>query len=213
MLDLRSEYLERGDRTIGWKLGFGAPVWLDRFGLTGPLVGFLPESRRHHPGSTVSCEGWANPVAEPEIAVYLGRDVDDPDLAADAIVAVGPAIELADIDAPPEDIGDVLAGNIFHRAVILGEPDPGRAGGEVGGLQARVSRDGAEMADTSDPEVLTGDIVAILGHAAALLGAAGETLRAGEVVIMGSVTPPLPVQPGNEVSFELAPFAAISVRV
>jgi 2-keto-4-pentenoate hydratase len=69
------------------------------------------------------------------------------------------------------------------------------------------------VADTTDIEALTGEIVTTLGHAAALLGAAGETLRAGEVVIMGSVTPPLPVQPGNEISFELAPLAPISVRV
>jgi 2-keto-4-pentenoate hydratase len=60
---------------------------------------------------------------------------------------------------------------------------------------------------------LTGGIVTILSHAAALLDAAGETLRAGEVVIMGSVIPPVPVQPGNEISFELAPLAPISVRV
>ena len=213
MLEHRSEYLDRGESTIGWKLGFGAPVWLEKLGLTGPLVGFLPESRQHHPGATVSCQGWVRAVAEPEIAVYLGHDVDDPARAAEAISGLGAAIELADIDAPPEDIGDVLAGNIFHRAVILGEPDPGRAGGDIGGLRARVTRDGTEMADTTDIEALTGGIVTILGHAAALLGAAGETLRAGEVVIMGSVTPPLPVQPGNEISFELAPLAPISVRV
>jgi 2-keto-4-pentenoate hydratase len=55
MLEHRSEYLDRGESTIGWKLGFGAPVWLEKLGLTGPLVGFLPESRQHHPGATVSC--------------------------------------------------------------------------------------------------------------------------------------------------------------
>jgi 2-keto-4-pentenoate hydratase len=182
-------------------------------GLTGPLVGFLPESRQHHPGATVSCQGWVKAVAEPEIAVYLGHDVDDPARAAEAISGLGSAIELADINAPPEDIGDVLAGNIFHQAVILGEPDPGRAGGDISGLRARVTRDGSEVADTSDIEELTGGIVTILSHAAALLDAAGETLRAGEVVIMGSVIPPVPVQPGNEISFELAPLAPISVRV
>jgi len=213
MLQRRAELIDRGERTIGWKLGFGAPVWLERFGLNGPLVGFLPESRRHRPGATVSCRGWVNPVAEPEIAVYLGRDVDDPARSAAAISGMGAAIELADVDPPPEDIGNVLAGNIFHRAVILGEVDPTRSSGDVAGMRARVRRDASELADTTDLEGLTGDIVTSLCHAAALLGGVGERLRAGEVVIMGSVIPPIPVQPGDEITFELAPLAPISVRV
>jgi 2-keto-4-pentenoate hydratase len=126
---------------------------------------------------------------------------------------LGAAIELADVDPPPEDIGDVLAGNIFHRAVILGEPDPTRTDGGVAGLRARVARGSSELVDTSDLETLTGEIVSILGHAAALLRSVGESLRAGEVVIMGSVVPPIPVRPGDEITFELAPMAPISVRV
>ncbi|MDP9494339.1 MAG: hypothetical protein M3P87_03780 [Actinomycetota bacterium] len=211
MLGLRSEHLGKGDRTIGWKLGFGSPFWLEKFRLDGPLVGFLPASRRHESGAIVSCRGWVNPVAEPEIAVHLGRDVDNPALAADAISGLGPAIELADVDPPPEDIGDVLAGNIFHRAVILGEPDPSRSA--AAGMRARITQGSSEVADTTDLEILTGEIVSILGHAAALLQAAGETFHAGEVVIMGSVVPPIPVRPGDEITFELAPLLPISVRV
>jgi 2-keto-4-pentenoate hydratase len=213
MLDRRSEHLEKGDPTIGWKLGFGAPVWLEKFGLTGPLVGFLPASRRHEPGAIVSCRGWANPVAEPEIAIYLGSDVDDPASAGDAISGLGPAIELADVDPPPEDISDVLGGNIFHRAVIFGDQDPSRTAGATAGMRARVTKGPLQVADTADLESLTGEIVSILGHAAALLQSAGETIRAGEVVIMGSVIPPIPIRPDDLITFELSPLAPITVRV
>lgn len=213
MLGLRSEHLARGDRAIGWKLGFGAPFWLEKFALDGPLVGFLPASRRHEPGAMVSCEGWANAVAEPEIAVYLSDDVVDPAMVTAAISGMGPAIELADVFPPPGDIADVLGGNIFHRAVILGAPDPSRRDGDAGGMRARVIRGPSQVADTTDLESLTGPIVATLAHAAELLLAAGETLRAGEVVIMGSVVPPIPIQPGDTVTFDLSPLLPISVRV
>lgn len=213
MLELRAEHLERGEETIGWKLGFGAPAWLEKFGLSGPLVGFLPESTRHDPGATVSCEGWVNPVAEPEIAIYIGRDVDDPAHAEEAISGMGAAIELADVDPPPEDIGDVLAGNIFHRAVILGEADPTRADGKATGLRARVHKNREEIADTTGLETLTGELVTILRHAAGLLDAAGEKLRVGQVVILGSVIPPVRVEPGDEITFEPAPLPPTSVRV
>jgi 2-keto-4-pentenoate hydratase len=210
MLSYRSEHLARDDAGIGWKLAFGAPSWLEKFGLAGPLVGFLPRSTRHEPGAEVSCEGWVNPVAEPEIAVHLGGDVDDPSRASRAISGLGAAIELADVDSPPEEIGKVLAGNVFHRALILGEPQSGVA---VAGMRARVHKNGGEVADTTDLESLTGEVASILGHAAALLEAAGERMRAGEVVIMGSVIPPISIQPGDEVTFELNPFDPISVKV
>lgn len=213
MLAQRSDVLESGGRTIGWKLGFGAPAWLEKFNLSGPLLGFLPESRSRPPGATVSCEGWVRAVAEPEIAVHIGRDVDDPTRAIGAVSGLGAAIELADVDPPPDDLEDTLAGNIFHRAVILGEPDPGLSPLDVGMLRARVHVNGVEVADTTDLETLTGNLGDILGHAAALLASAGERLRAGEVVIAGSVVPPIEISPGSEVSYELSPLSPVTVRV
>ena len=213
MLDRRSRLLAGGSRMIGWKLGFGAPGWLDKFGLTGPLVGFLPESSRREPGATVSCRSWVNPVAEPEIAVYLGSDVEEPERVADSISGLGAAIELADVHSPPDDIREVLEGNIFHRAVVLGRPDYSRVGGGVAGLRARITNNGSEIANTADLEALTGGIVPILRHCAGLLLASGEGLRAGEVVIAGSVVPPIPIRTGDNVTFELAPLPPISVVV
>jgi 2-keto-4-pentenoate hydratase len=213
MLARRAELIDGGDAAIGWKLGFGAPTWLGKFGIPGPVVGYLPESRRHSPGSTVSVQGWENPVAEPEIALHIGSDVDDPDRAAEAVSAVAPAIELADVHPPPENIADVVAGNIFHRGVILGEPDPSRAGADITGLEAHITRDGTEEAVVTELEALTGELVSTLAHTARLLNAFGEGLRAGEVVIMGSVIPPIQISTGTEIGFRLEPLPTITVSV
>jgi 2-keto-4-pentenoate hydratase len=213
MLEERSRLIARGERMIGWKLAFGSPERLQEFELDGPLVGFLPESNVRPSGATISCRGWVNPVAEPEIAVYLGDDVDHPDQIAKSIAGLGAAIELADVDPPPADLVEVLAGNIFHRAVVLGARDISRVGGNVTGLRARITRNHSEIAAPPDLEAQTGNIVSILGHVAGLLLAAGERLGAGEVVIAGSVVPPIRVQPGDQISFELSPLAPIAVHV
>jgi 2-keto-4-pentenoate hydratase len=213
MLQARTAALRHGERPIGWKLAFGAPTFLERFGLTGPVIGFLTDAGLRPDGSEVPTIGWTRAVAEPEIAAHFGKDVDDlADIEA-AIVALGPAIELADIDTPPEDIGAALAGNVYHRAVVLGEADRGRAGAVVDGLTGRVSRDGEVVAEIDDLEALTGPFLDILRHTGALLQAAGETFRAGEVVILGSVVPPLAVEPGQQIHFEVTSMAPISVRV
>jgi 2-keto-4-pentenoate hydratase len=213
MLQARSAALRRGERPIGWKLAFGAPTFLERFGLTGPVIGFLTDAGLRPDGSEVPTIGWTRAVAEPEIAAHIGMDVDDlADIEA-AIVALGPAIELADIDTPPDDIGAALAGNVYHRAVVLGEADRERAGAVVDGLTGRVYRDGEVVAEIDDLEALTGPFLDILRHTAALLQAAGETFGAGEVVILGSVVPPLAVEPGQQIQFEVTSMSPISVRV
>lgn len=214
MLALRAERLAAGQSAVGWKLAFGAPASLDRFGLSSPLVGFLMDATTQPSPGTVSCAGWWHPVAEPEIAVHIGTDLENGsgDVAG-AIAGLGAAIELADVHPPPEDIETILAGNIFHRGVVLGEPDPARSGGIRDGLRARVFCNEIEVANTFDLESLTGDLVEIVGHCAELLSLAGGRIAAGDVVIIGSIVPPLTIEPGQTISFELEPLPAISVRV
>ena len=52
-------------------------------------------------------------IVESEVAVELGDD-------ARSIVALLPAIELADPPDLSTDLEQILAGNIFHRAVAFG---------------------------------------------------------------------------------------------
>jgi 2-keto-4-pentenoate hydratase len=180
------------------------------------VVGYLTDASVVASGGEVAIGDWTRPVAEPELAVHLDRDLPGDGDAAGvraAIAAVAPAIELADVDLPPDDLEVVLAGNVFHRAVVLGEPDPARRGGDVTGLEATVRIDGIEVARVIELEDLTGTVVAVVAHLSRLLADQGETMRAGDVVICGSVVPPLPLKPGSIVEFELTPMLPISVRV
>jgi 2-keto-4-pentenoate hydratase len=155
------------------------------------------------------------PVAEPEIAVHIGSDLPgggDRAAAAAAIAALGPAIELADADLPFEDPEAILKGNIFQRHVLLGERDPSRAGGITSGLSARVYRRDAEVAQTANPEAATGKVVDIVRHVADLLAAFDERLSAGDVIIAGSVTPPILVEADETgMGYALEPIGRISV--
>jgi 2-keto-4-pentenoate hydratase len=211
----RRARIAAGEAPLGWKVGFGAPAMMEKLKITAPLVGFLMQRALIAPGGSASLAGWVKPVAEPEIAVHIGRDLPgggDHAAAAAAIAALGPAIELADADLPFEDPEAILKGNIFQRHVILGEPDASRAGGSTAGLTARVFRRDAETARTSDPEAATGKIVGIVRHVADLLTAFGELLAAGDVIIAGSVVPPLLIEPDEpSVAYALDPLGRISV--
>jgi len=80
------------------------------------------------------------------------------------------------------------------------------------GLLGRVLRNGTEVATTSDPQAATGELVDIVRHVADLLSAFGERLRAGQIIITGSIVPPLWVEAGEEIAFQLDPIGAVSVR-
>ena len=210
----RGDSISAGQEALGWKAGFGAPASRQRFGLDGPLVGYMTDASVLDDGAEVDISGWGRAVAEPEIFVLLGADIPvggGVEAARDAIASLGPAIELANIQPPPEDVEEILAGNIFHEGVVLGTPDPGHRGADLSGLEARVTLDGEELHRTTLLEDLTGRLVEVVAHLSDLLAGHGEAMRAGEVVICGSVVPPIDLAPGNTVGFELHPMRRISV--
>ena len=214
----RRELLDSGRKPLGWKLAFGGPAAMERLHTNAPLVGFLMQDALVPSGATLSVDGWTKPAAEPEITVHLGRDLSagaDDATARAAIAGLGPAIEVADVDHPSEDVEGTLAGDIYQRHIIVGRSDPARAGGILDGLNAQVLRKESEIANITDPQALqalTGDLIDIVRHTANLLGAFDESLRAGEIIIAGSIIPPIWIAPGEEIVFHLAPVGTVSIR-
>jgi 2-keto-4-pentenoate hydratase len=166
-------------------------------------------------GSTISFAGWKKPAAEPELTVYLGKDLApgaDRQTITAAILGLGAAVELADVDHPSDDVEGTLARNIYQRHVILSGCSNTYAGGNLSGLNARVFHKGAEIASTPNLDALTGEVITNVGHVADLLGQFGETLRGGQIIIAGSITPPIWVSPGESIGFQLEPLDPISVN-
>lgn len=176
---------------IGWKVGFGSPEAMRRLGIERPLVAPLPESGLLPDGAAVSLAGWTRPVLEAEVAVWAGG-------------GLGAAIELADLEFPPDDAARILASGIYHRHVLLAPPIDRPLAGVIG----RVFRDDEEVASTSDLTALTGAHDDVL---AAVTAHAERELQDGEVVITGAVVPPLPVAAGEHWTVDMGPLGRLAV--
>lgn len=209
-----------GARVIGWKVGFGAPAAMEKLGLQAPVVGHLLASARIAPGATVDTRGWVKPVVEPEVAVVLSRDLDGSEDRATVRAAIGalaPALELADLCFPPEDIERIVAGNIYQRHVMFGPSvdlrasEPGDA--LLPSLAARAWHGPSPLAVPASLHALTGDPVDIVAHVAKTLAACGRRLRAGECVITGSIVPPVFGAAGDTVRYALDPAGEIVVTL
>lgn len=195
MLALRDRAIVEGAEPIGWKAGFGAPAAFAKLAIDRPLVGFLTRDRVLADGATVDVSSWAKPMFEAEVAAHLAADIGPGASSAEALAAVGGwsvAIELADASFAPDDIEEILADNIYHRHVLLGPvveslPSP---------LSFSVMKDDEEVAATSDPEAFTGELGFVLAAMADTLAACSAGLRSGDIVITGSVIPPIQVENG-----------------
>jgi 2-keto-4-pentenoate hydratase len=196
-LELLHERLSAGDARLGWKVGFGTPEAFERLGTVAPLVGFLLRSALAPSGSVYSIGGFGYPALEPEVAVRVGPD--------GLPVALGPAFEIADVEAT-SDVERILARDIFQRGVVLG---PVAERSSLEGASALVTVNG-EPTRVQDPESLPGAIRGVIAHVSSFLPEFGEELRAGDVVITGSIVPPLQVEPGDRVEYELHGIGSVS---
>ena len=199
LLMRRRETLAQGADAVGWKIGFNVPATQERLGIDAPLAGFLTTETLVEDGGTWSVEDDGEVIVESEVALEVGAD-------ARSIAALFPALELADQPDLDLEVEQILAGNIFHRAVAFGPrvetQDPGAA---------RILVNGDEQHTV--PADRTGErLQAMVEAVAARLEAAGEQLRAGDRIITGIIAPPHEASPGDTVRLELERVGGVELR-
>lgn len=198
---LLASRIAAGERLRGWKAGFGSAASFDALGIDAPLVSFLLASAELPDGAAVDLGGWSKPLCEPEIAVEMGADVAP---GADPLPCVGrtlAAFELADLDAAPQDPEAILAGGVYQRHFVLAPG--GRRGFDLDGLAAMVAVDGTAGDPVTDLGAAAGDQATVLRHIASVTRERhGRGLRAGDIVLLGSIVPPIAVTRGSSVEFE-----------
>ena len=192
--------LDRDERPLGWKLGFGTGPAMQKLGIDAPLVGYLPTANRLESGAVVDISNWGNPKLEPEIVARAGEKGE--------ITAIGAAIELVDLDPSVGDPEEILGVNIFQRHVLLGPVTEGASAGDV---KLRVTVNGEQVAASDDVTEVTGDLDGLVKHVAKTLKAAGAELERGDMVICGSIVPALDIAPGDTVEVSLEPLGSLTV--
>jgi len=198
MLVRRREMLAQSAEPIGWKIGFNISAAQQKLGIDGPLAGFLSSNGLLEDGAEVSLDDGPL-VVESEVAVELGED-------ARSIVALLPALEIADPPDLDQDVETILAGNIFHRAVAFGprvETDAPGAG--------RILVNG-EVEHEMAPGETGAHLEEMVAVVASRLNAAGEQLQPGERIITGILAPPHIAHPGDRVRLELDELGGVELR-
>jgi 2-keto-4-pentenoate hydratase len=208
----RREVLAPGLR-LGWKIGFNDRPSQQRMGLAEPLLGYLRSDRRLSSGDRFVVPTGAVIKVEVEIALHLGRDLGagaTTDEAEAAVSALAPAVEVVNVTQPLDSIEALLAGNLYHAAVLIG---PGRTGVPTdprallhGGLQ--VNNLPVRTSETIRLPERLGEFVRV---AADTLARHGEHLSAGDWIICGSITEPWLLTPGEHIQAGITSFDAVTL--
>ena len=196
---LTARRLARGDSVVGWKLGYTTQVMRDQLGIDEPNLGPLLSSMVLARGAGLPV-GLLQPRVEPEIALVLGRDVDDvldPTAAAQACAEALVALEVVDSVWTDYrfDLEHNTADGSSAAHVVVGAPV---AMDVLDELEVTLYRNGAVVG--------TGTGAAALGHPARALAwltgelsRRGRVLRVGDVVITGGLTGAVANEPGDVV--------------
>jgi 2-keto-4-pentenoate hydratase len=196
-LELRAGLLAEGATHLGWKVGLNAPPVQQQLGIDGPVAGFLTDATLLADGGDFLLPaGIASVCAEPEVGVQIGAD-------GVSIAAVMPALEIVHFDRPLDQLEDMLAEDIFHRGVVLGPRGSGPA------QAARVLVSGEQRHALA----IEADLDQIVLTVAERLAEAGEQLHPGDVIITGTLVPPIEVGAGDRVRLELDPLGAVDIAL
>ena len=198
-----------GARLVGRKIGLTSDVVQRQLGVDQPDFGALFAAMALTDGEPVPARAVLQPRVEAEVALVLGRDVDEPDVTLveliRAVEFVLPAIEVVGSRITDWDISilDTIADNASSGMFVLGTRPVSPAAIELRDVEMTMSIDGAVVS--------TGTGAACLGHPyrAALwlarrVAAAGTPLGAGDVVLTGALGPMQPLLAGADVVASLS---------
>jgi 2-keto-4-pentenoate hydratase len=200
-----ADQLAAGARAVGRKIGLTNPAVQAQFGVDRPDFGVLFESMACAQGTPIGAARTLQPKIEAEIAFVLAEDLTGamigPAEVAAATAYVVAALEIVDSRIAGWDIGivDTIADNGSSGLFVLGDRRQ-----ELGQLDLAACAMTLHRGGVAGEVVSTGTGASILGHplaAVAWLAAAvrdhGSPLRAGEVVLSGSLGPMVTVAPGD----------------
>lgn len=191
-----------GEELVGYKVGFTNIPVREQMGLPDSTYGYELKSMVLENGGELRMSELIAPKIECEICFRLGKDLSGKGLTVEQVMAATEAVSASFeiCDARIKDwkcpYPDFFADNGFSARIVLS----GRwvPAGEVDLLEETVvlSKDGAKLAE--------GKGAAAMGHPAnavswlsGKLADRGKGLKAGQLVMTGTLTPILPIEVGS----------------
>jgi 2-oxopent-4-enoate/cis-2-oxohex-4-enoate hydratase len=207
-----------GEVVVGRKIGVTSEAVQRMLDMHQPDFGTLTDAMMFADGSEIPVERLLiQPRAEGEIAFVLARDLVGPDVTEDDVLAatrcVRPCFEI--VDSRIRDwrirIQDTIADNASSGVFVLGTGEVDPRAVDLKACKISVRKNGAPLSEGVGAAAL-GSPAYCVAWLANTLSRFGIPLRAGEIVLSGSLVPLEPVAAGDRMDLVLEGIGSACVR-
>lgn len=215
--EIRRRKIARGNKIIGLKAGLTSHAKMKQMNVDSPIIGFLADYFSVAEGSEINVKELVHPKVEPEIAFVTNKPLKGPGCHIGTVLAatdfVIPAIEVIDSRYRDFkfDLKSVIADNCSSSRFVVG----GRSA-KVESIDLRTT---GIVLEKNGEAVAFGAGAAVLGHPAAAvamlanqLGAKGEEIPAGTLILSGGITEAVTVQAGDCITLHVQHMGSVSIR-
>lgn len=205
----------------GFKIGATGKRMQEYLGLTGPAAGFMSAASVFRADGAVRFADCIKPGVECEVAVRLAHDLPpgtyDQATVAGAIGEFVAGIEIVENrydDLKVLGTPTLIADQVYHVAAVLGlQGGTDWRAMTLDALRGRILIDGIERDAGVTSDLLGHPLNCLAWLASSPVAAAFGGLRAGQCVMLGSVTPPVWLDRPAEVTVEFDGLPAVTARL
>lgn len=214
---IKSRKLARGLKLGGLKAGLTSHAKMKQMGVTAPVFGFMTADYQVEDGGACKMAEMIHPKVEPEIAFMTNKPLRGPGCHIGAVLAateyVIPGIEVIDSRYRDFkfDLKSVVADNTSAARYVVG-------GQKLDARNIDLRTVGIVLEKNGQP-VVFGAGAAVLGHPAAAvamlanhLGAMGQEIPAGTLILSGGITEAVAVAAGDTMTLRVQGMGSTSIR-
>ena len=201
--------VDRGDRTVGYKVGCTSPTIRAQLGIEHCVTGRLYESEHHVSGAKLKRGNYSNLAIEGELAVILSHTPEPADFTRPGIPtcvsSIMPVIELHNhvMHSTPASAGELIANNAIHAGFVTGGVTERTDYIENPKLQILI--DGNVVANCEGSQLIE-TIQSSLQWLQATLEATDEKLQEGQIILTGSIPSLIPIDQRCSVKIKAPPL-------
>ncbi len=208
----------RGPR-MGYKIGLTSKAMQNMVNLDQPIGGVVLAAGVTNSPANLSKSNFGRLALEFEIAVQLAKNIDAGDLPLDRdsvgafVSGVAPAFELIDdrgADYATLDIFSIVADNSWNSGAVLGEMR--QIAGDLAAMTGTLTVNGDVVGAGKGSDVLGHPFEPLIWLANHLI-ARGGALKAGDVVLTGSLLPSLFPETGDIYEFTVEGLGGVTATI
>ena len=207
-LKLMAKRIAEGETVVGKKIGITAKVVMKMLGVDQPDFGHLMSGMEFQESQSLPFNKFCQPKGEGEIAFLLKKDLTGPGITRDQIIeateCVMPAFEI--VDSRIQDwnikIQDTIADNASAGAFVIGSSRTSLKGLDLATCGMVLKKNG-EIIGTGNGAATLDHPLNAVGWLANTLGSLGMSLKAGEIILSGSLSVMFPIQSGDSLEMEI----------